>query len=128
MATFLGIDYGTKRIGIAIGESEVGIAVPLEVIPNNVRTIDIIANIIKYREVECVVIGLSKDLRGQDNVVAGEIKVFEENLKKVITPSTTIAYEDERYTTQAARRFAEKGARVDASAAALILQSWLDKR
>jgi len=127
MSTCLGIDYGLKRVGVAIAEKELRIAVPLHIFPNNDRVVDEILSLVMLRTVECIVIGKSKNLQGKDNDVVRHISEFESMLKKQLPSHVPIEYEDERYTTQAARRFSEKGAQVDASAAALILQSWLDR-
>jgi putative Holliday junction resolvase len=127
MSTCLGIDYGLKRIGVAIAEKELRIAVPLQIFPNNDRIVDEILSVVMSRSVDCIVIGKSKNFQGNDNNVVRHVSEFESVLKKQLPSGVRIEYEDERYTTQAARRFSEKGAHVDASAAALILQSWLDR-
>jgi putative holliday junction resolvase len=121
---YLGIDYGSKRVGVARADSELNIATPLTTLPNDTALLDSTLRLIEEGGAECVVIGESLDLKGAENVIALEAEDFAEDLRNAT--NAEIVFYDERYTTQQARRDAKGGSVVDASAAALILQSYLD--
>jgi RNase H-fold protein (predicted Holliday junction resolvase) len=69
--------------------------------------------------------GESKDLKGNDNDIAEEIRSFKKKLETKL--DMEVIYEPEFYTSLQASRLQGEGAMLDASAAAIILQSYLDK-
>lgn len=121
----LGIDYGTKRIGLAVGDQETGVAAPLRIIDNDTQASNKIAQIIKKKDIETTVIGESKKLSGEENPVMEHIHQFADRLRDLT--SADIAFIDESYTSAEARRQPDAPELVDGSAAALILQSYLDQ-
>jgi methionine--tRNA ligase beta chain len=132
----LGIDYGTKRIGLAISDPEAKFGQPHSVIENSKSTkekvLSKILDIIKTEQVSEVVLGESKDFKGQDNAVMSEIRDFKETLENALSllapPSMPVIFEPEFLTSHQAEYFQGKHDLLDASAAALILQSYLDKK
>lgn len=72
---YLGIDYGTKKIGIAISDDNGKIAFPYMIIPTTEKYLKI-EEIIKKEKIAEVVIGKSLDLKGQQNKVQEEINNF----------------------------------------------------
>jgi putative Holliday junction resolvase len=124
----LGIDYGTKRIGVALSDVGAQFGQPYSVIKNSKSTKDEvlakILDIIKTEQVAEVVIGESKDFKGQDNVVMSEIRDFKKTLEKFVP----VIFEPEFLTSHQAQYFQGKHDLLDASAAALILQSYLDRK
>ncbi|MEX0934988.1 MAG: Holliday junction resolvase RuvX [Candidatus Paceibacterota bacterium] len=123
---YLGIDYGTKKVGFAFSDDEGKVAFPDEVIPNTGDLIKQTQQKIQERKVDEVVVGKSQTLQQKDNPVMKEIKIFVKNLKSKTDAS--IHFEPEFYTTVQARRTRSNTTHLDASAAALILQSFLDRR
>ncbi len=131
---YLGIDFGTKRVGLALSDEGGSMGFPHAVVPNDGRLIDYVRELITRKEVEIVVIGDSKDFAGNDNAVKAKAKAFAADLER--TASIEVVWEPETLTTQEARRDPEgiritgKDAReaVDASAAALILTSYLSHK
>ncbi len=121
----LGIDYGTKRVGIAVSDEEAKFAFPVSVIPNNKDLLDEIKSIAKLNEVKEIVIGESKDYKGQANAILPAATELKSQLEKV---GFTVHWEPEFMTSVQAERFQGKTELTDASAAALILQSYLDKK
>jgi len=121
----LGIDYGSKRVGIALGDSEVGMAFPNSVLPSDDKLIDRILEIVSKEKVQLVVLGESKDYNGNDNLIAGAIRKFKEEFEKV--SSVPVVYEPEFMTSLEASRIQGEGGMLDASAASIILQSYMDK-
>ena len=123
----LGIDYGEKRIGIAVSDTEGRIAFPKKTIFNrdNRRGLEEIVNLIKEEEVSKVIIGLPLAFNGSDTEETKTVRKFAEDLGK--NTSTAIEFENEMLTSRMAERAGIKKEHVDESAAALILQSYLDK-
>ncbi len=132
----LGIDYGTKRIGIA-GCDALGITVTaLEVVmePTPERAVARIAAVAKDRDAQVLVFGLPVNMDGTEHKSARAVRAFAE--KCAAATALPIEYVDERLTTmQADRQLREHGLtrkgrkqRVDKAAAALLLRHWLDSR
>jgi len=124
---FLGIDYGTKRIGLAISDERGVLAFPKEIIPAGSEAITQIGEIIKKENIEEVVVGESVNFHGEPNIVSAEIEKFISKLEESFNLS--IHKQKEFLTSVEARKSQDdKSKKVDASAAALILQRYLDKR
>lgn len=133
----LGIDYGSKRIGVSVSDPLQIIAQALETIPNNSRTFEAIAEIVQREQVGCVVVGMPLNLKGEKAQKAQEVMEFMKQLQKNI--DIEILTWDERFTSSLAHdtllrmgtkkkeRQTNKG-RVDSMAAAIMLQSFLDSR
>ncbi len=140
---FLGIDYGTKRIGVAISDERGTLAFPKEIVINDAETFNKIADIIKKENVSEIVVGESVDFSGKLNALSGRIEVFILELQEKF--NLPVHKQKEFLTSVEARRSKNgkadasksqshskikqiKSGRVDASAAALILQRYLDKK
>jgi putative Holliday junction resolvase len=140
---FLGIDYGTKRIGLAISDEGGTLAFPKEIIENNSSVFVKLGEIIEKENISEIVVGESVDFKGKLNVLSGRIEVFILELKEKF--SLPINKQKEFLTSVEARKVGSnkkdfnlsqshsrikqiKSGRIDASAAALILQRYLDKR
>lgn len=121
---YLGIDYGEKRVGLAVSDEELKLAFPLSVLDNSQGLIKEIIDVCKTNSVEKIIVGESKDFSGKENKIMEEIKPFVEKLKKATLVS--VETHPEFLTSFAAERFQGKNNMHDASAAALILQSFLD--
>ena len=121
---FLGIDYGTKRIGIAISDESGRLAFPKIVVKNNGELFGKIERILSEEKVSEIVIGESLDFAGLPNVLAKEVDFFVSKTGKKF--GLPVHLEKEFLTSVEARRYQE--GQVDASAAALILQRYLDKK
>ncbi len=128
---FLGIDYGTKRVGVAIAHEPSNIATPLTVLWIAHETPETIAHKIaelaRKHTINTIVIGESKDFQGVDNPVMKKARMCAEFLAKELTDTARIVFEPEFLTTQQAQRIQGDHSLIDASAAALILQSYLDR-
>jgi len=143
---FLGIDYGTKRIGIATSDEEGRLAFPKEIVLNDSDSFEKLGEIIEEENIKELVIGESVDFSGKLNVLSARIEIFIEELKNKF--KLPVHKQKEFLTSVEARRHqafggqarkAESGnqhsrlkqiksGRIDASAAALILQRYLDRR
>lgn len=134
----LGIDYGTRRIGVALGDQETRVAVPLEVIrikKQELRSQEIIKElkkIVKREDVELIVVGLPIRTDGRQSALQKKVEHFIQNLQVAL--NVIIVTQDERFTSQEVEQVmrnygkARKGIDKDSAAAALILQSWLERK
>ena len=130
----LGIDFGKKRVGIAISDPLGLTAQPLDVLENNRHLIPRIKAICKEKEVSLIVLGLPKSLSGELNASAQDAIAFSEKLKTRI--DIPVEMYDERLSTTAAQQtfrqtgVSEKNGRssIDKVAAAVILSDYLDRK
>lgn len=121
---YMGIDYGSKRVGIAVSDEAGEFAMPLIVLKTPKNLLKEIGDIAKKNKVTNIIIGESKDYKGKANAILPETL----NLKKDLeTSGFSVHLEPEFMTSVNAERFQGKNDMLDASAAALILQSYLDK-
>lgn len=121
----LGIDMGSKRVGLAVSNEEGTMAFPLPVVVNNKDLLGAIISIMKERDISEVVLGESKSLSGQENPIMAEITVLKKALEE---KGITVYFEPEFLTTIQASRLQGRVKELDSSAAALILKSYLDKQ
>jgi putative Holliday junction resolvase len=124
----LGIDYGEKRIGLALGGREIKIATPYKILKNKNFdfVIDEIKKICKTENVNEIIVGLPISLKGKIEAQAKKVLEFVEFLKKNL--EIPIETEDERLTSVMVDKLAkEQKVERDAVAAMLILQSYLDR-
>ena len=139
---FLGIDYGTKRIGLAISDENGTLAFPKEILLNDANTMQRLGEIIEKENIGELVIGESVDFSGKLNALSARIEVFILELEEKF--GLLIHKQKEFLTSVEARRSKNgkaeaspsqarsrvkqiKSGRIDASAAALILQRYLDR-
>lgn len=121
----LGVDYGTKKVGIAISDEEGRLSFPYAVIPNAGDLIEKIAKICSKEKIGAAVIGESRDFDGTPNPLMKKILPFKKKLEE--KTALRVFFEPEFLTSKQARNIQEGSALTDASAAAIILQSFLDK-
>lgn len=128
MARVLGIDYGTKKIGFAFSDQEGRIAFPKSVQPNVWSYVSAyVSDLILKDDVSEIVIGLPVGLDGEETELSAQVRKFADKLKEEF--ALPIHLENEVYSTAQARTF--EGAsedKIDAASAALILQTFLDRR
>lgn len=131
---YLGIDWGEKRIGLAVASDDVSLATPYSVVGN----IDEIKEVVNAEEVECIVVGKPVKMSGSSvGMTKGFVTFIDELKEKIHLPIELI---DERLTSKAADSLAINGGKGkltkkkrktsadrDAVAAMLILQSYLDQ-
>lgn len=127
---YMGIDFGSKKVGIALSDESGAMGFPHSIIPNDGRLLRAVVALVKEKGVDRVVFGESRMLSGKDNPLAQSARTFAEALTK--ETNIPISFESEVFTTQEARRDPEgvwqsKTGNVDAQAAALILTSYLSR-
>ena len=121
----LGIDYGSKRIGVAISDEGGVFALPLTIVGNTDLLVTEIRKIAADNEVKEIVLGESRNYKNEPNTIWEDSVKFKHELEK---EGFEVHFEPEFMTSANAERFQGKTEKVDASAAALILQSFLDRR
>ena len=122
---YLGIDFGGKRIGVAVSDEDGKMAFPHSVILNSKNTLDEIEEIIEKEKIESIVIGESKDFKNMPNKIMVEIEKFKKELEE--KTKLEVFYQAEFMTSAEAEHIQGKNDMHDASAATIILQSFLDK-
>jgi len=122
---FLGIDYGKKRIGIAVSDETGAIAFPHGVFGGENNALDEIVSLIKTKGAGELVLGLSLDNTGKENPGMSKARLFGDLLAS--KTGLLVNYEPEQFSTMEATRYLDNDMR-DASSAAIILQRFLDKR
>ncbi|MFO1460313.1 MAG: Holliday junction resolvase RuvX [Verrucomicrobiota bacterium] len=131
----LALDHGTVRTGVAVSDSMKMIAQPLEMIPTEpiAAFLDRLRQLIREQEVELIVVGMPRNMNGSYGEAAARVRAFVAILKDAIT--VPLETWDERLTSALAERYLSEGnvrgekrkERVDKTAAALLLQSYLDR-
>jgi len=123
---YLGIDYGTKYIGLALSDEGGQFAFPSNTILNNKKIVAQISELCKKEEVSGIVIGESKNYAQKENPIMKDISVLKEKIEQ--NTSLPVFLEPEFLTSRQAQRMNTTKDAVNASAAALILQSYLDRK
>ena len=136
MNTYLGLDIGDVRIGVAKTDALGMFASSYEVIDRNkVNPFQRINEIIKEEKVCALIVGQPKTKDGQNAIQVEKVEKFISQLKELIGNDFKVYYIDERYTTKEAeyylKNFSKKNGKerrkvVDMVAATIILQNFLD--
>jgi putative Holliday junction resolvase len=120
----LGIDYGSKRVGIAVSDEGLKFALPVSVIENNEDLLNKVIKIAKDYDVQIIVMGESRNYKGEVNPIFFASMEFKKQLE---AQEFTVHLEPEFMTSVQAERWQGKNDMLDASASAIILQSYLDR-
>lgn len=136
MGKALGIDYGTKRTGIAITDALQIIATGLTTVATH-TLVDFIADIVLKEDIDCFVVGDPKNLDGTNTDSTAHVSGFVKRLQKLY-PTTLVHQIDERFTSKIAKqsilasgvkkKSRQNKALVDKLSATIILQNYLDYR
>lgn len=133
----LGIDHGTKRVGLAIGSTDSGVAAPLKLLVNrgDAALIEDIKIAVASEAIDQVVVGLPLSTDGTHSDQADVVRVFVAKLEEAL--DVPVVLEDERLSSReieshmeamgGRKAWKEAGLDRDSAAAALFLQSYLDK-
>ena len=124
---FLGIDFGERRIGLAVSDQQARIATPLETVErfNDAQAIDEIIAVIQRETIGALVIGEPLRLDGTPGDAAERVASFARKLERAT--GLEIRFVDEALTSHAAaERVGAKSPHLDAVAAQIILQESLD--
>lgn len=122
----LGIDYGSKKVGIALSDDKGMMAFPKAVLPNDNFLMTEVKNLITGHGVSTVVIGESQDYQMKDNPIMKKARAFADELSRDV--DIDVVFEPELLSSHQATHFQGKTAMIDASAASIILQSFIDRK
>ena len=131
---YLGIDYGSKKIGLALSDEAGTMGFPHAIVPNTPRLVDELRALIIKEHIGTVVIGESRNLTGGENPIAKDARALADMI--ALHAGVPVFFESEVFTSAQARRAPAKEGKtrapkarvnVDASAAALILTSYLSR-
>jgi len=121
----LGIDYGSKRVGLALTDDKGMMAFPHNVIPNDAGLLAQIEKIVAKEKVSMIVVGHSLNREGTPNKVHARVEEFIQDLTLAL--GIPVELEPEQYTTQEAIRIQGRNDKTDAAAATIILNSYITK-
>lgn len=133
--SWIGVDFGAKRVGIAVSQSGT-ISTPLRVVDRargDDAVVDAILDVAREYEAATIVVGIPKGGRKAPSENLALYEAFAESLREK-TGLEVVLWDEQYSTTEASRLAKEAGYSrtpkqlIDAMAAAVILQSWLDSR
>ena len=139
MARILGIDYGERRVGVAVSDPTATLAQPLQVIlrrRGKRPPVAAVAALVAEQEAAALVIGLPLTTEGEESPWTEEVRAFGDRV--AARCEVPVHYVDERFSSAQAERAVralglpkrerERKDRIDAAAAVIILQNWLNRR
>ncbi len=130
----MGLDIGERRVGVAVTDELRMIASPVATVPRGTNEVARLRDLITRYDIEGIVAGLPRGMSGREGPQARDAREFAESIASSL--DLPLQYWDERLTTaQAERSLIEAGRtrnqrkdRIDAVAAALMLQNFIDSR
>lgn len=128
---YLSLDYGSKKIGVAISDEMNILAFPFKIIFNKEKekSLKEILEIVKDKKIKTIVMGESLNQKGELNKIAIQAREFAFNLEEIFLEENidcSVHFEKEWFSTVEARRYEDRRD-ADDSAAAIILQRYLEK-
>ena len=121
---YLGIDYGKKRVGLALSDERGDFSYPLSVLQNEGDIVSEVVEICKEKKVDVIVIGESKNFDQKENPIMKQVHELVEKLK--LETKLIVVLHPEFMTSMEAEHLQGHNDMHDASAAALILKSYLE--
>lgn len=128
----IGLDVGTKRIGVAKADTSVRIAVPVGFVEvNQGREFSEIARVVRMTGAEVIVVGMPRNVKGEETAQSDYVRGFVRQLRQVV-PSCKIRFQDETLTSieaekrLKARKKAYQKGDIDAESAVIILQDCIE--
>ena len=121
-------DFGTKKIGVAVGQTATYTSSPLQVIINKDDKVNWneISSLLNEWKPELIIVGKPLNMDGTDSEIMKQVERFYQKLKKIY--DTNFEYIDERLTTFEARQILEDTNinNVDANAAKILIDNWFE--
>ena len=127
---FLAVDYGASRIGLALGDSQVKIGVPLEALTNNEAAIEQIVKLANLENVRQIVVGYPRNQAGEATQQTAVVTEFADKLK---VKFADVVFQDESLTSVLAedrlKSYGKKYTKgdIDSMAAVIILEDFLEE-
>lgn len=117
------IDYGSKRVGLASTDDSGQFALPRKVLPNDPYLLESVIKFCRDEGIETLILGESKNFQGEPNVIMERILEFKKELEQ---SGLEVKFHTELLTTMEASQLQGRNEMTDASAAAIILKSYID--
>lgn len=126
MATILGIDWGDRRIGLSRANDQLRLAEPLTTLESDDDSIERIKQLVDEEGARIVVVGLPRNLDGEETAQSAEVVEFAQKLEEKLQCS--VVMQDETLSTKAGQELAARYPQAgrDSLAATVILQDYLD--
>lgn len=131
VAAYIALDVGEKRIGVAVGDDGVGIAIPFETIDVDGNEIARIAQIVIQQSAETIVVGYPRNQSGEATAQTAYVEAFAVGLSDI---APNVVFQDESLTSVMAEQRLKSYKKpytkgdIDAQAAAIILQDYLEQQ
>jgi putative Holliday junction resolvase len=119
----IGLDVGHKRTGVALASTAARLALPYSTV-NTSAALEAVGRLADEENVEAIVFGLPRNLEGNDTEQTRWVREWVKQAKKSL--KYPLFWQDEALTTAVARQRHHKSSQLDAEAASIILQDWLD--
>ena len=123
---YIGIDYGSKNIGLASSDTDGALAFPHKVIPNDSKALAYVAQLIMDNPIEGIAMGDTHAGAGAENKITPAARKFAESLEK--KTGMIVEFVPESWSSFEAARYAPTDNHDDSVAAAIILQRYIDMR
>ena len=132
----LALDVGDARIGLAVSDPTGFLASPLGIIKRDPDSVSKILKELELHSIEALLVGLPLNMDGSEGFQAKKTLRFAEKLQEALPEGFPLIMEDERQSTETARemrlergtRKKKRQGRIDAEAAAIFLQAYLDRK
>lgn len=127
---FLALDVGEKRVGMALGDSQVKIAVPFGYLERTEHIFQQIAEVILQHEIRVVVVGYPRNQSGEPTRQTELVEAFAKELADIDIDADLVFQDESLTSVEAERRLGrvkDKG-EIDAEAASIILQDYLEEK
>ncbi len=121
----MSLDFGEKRVGVASTDESGEFALPRMVLPNNEELLEKVLGFHQEEGIEKIIMGQSNNLKGEPNKIMESATKFKTELEE---RGVEVVMHPELFTTMEARQIQGQTDMTDASAAALILKSYIDSR
>lgn len=128
--SYLALDVGEKRIGVAVGDDGVRIAIPFDTIEVDGTELEKIARVVVDEHVDTIVVGYPRNQSGEPTAQTAYVEAFAQNLNNT---ASHLVFQDESLTSVLAEQRLKSYGKpytkgdIDAQAAALILQDYLER-
>lgn len=122
---YLGIDYGTKRVGIATSDESGTFAFPKLILARE-NAVEAIRELVEKERIGAVILGDTRSLAGASNTITPEAEAFKAELSRTLSIPVETMWE--AWSSHEAARYAPTAEKDDSAAAAIILQRYLDMR
>jgi putative holliday junction resolvase len=117
------VDYGSKRVGLASTDQSGQFALPRKVLPNDPYLLESVVKFCREEGIETIILGESKNFQGEANIIMEKIFEFKKELEE---SGIEVIFHTELLTTMEATQLQGRNEMTDASAAAIILKSYID--